>query len=441
MKKQVRKNARAGSGKNEYRVRSKAPEEKKVSTEAIIARQQIIDRLGRLHGYELLYREPGSANRAAEGLDSNKATFTVVLNALNHFGVQELLGGKKGFINIDHESIFSPAIETIPPDKFVLEILEHTEITEELKKRMADLRQEGFVFALDDFVLSKEMIAYFKPLFPLIKIIKVDLVNNSLASMQKKLDVFKKMKKVLLAEKVETLEDYRNMKKLGFNLFQGYFFAKPEVRTTKKLDISQQGVMRIVSQVEKKAETAEIEETFKHYPDLSLNLLKIVNSAAMGVRYRITDIKQALTMLGREKLASWTFLMMYSNAGQMMLSAPLMQFTAVRAKMMSLLVGFFVQNAGRREVDRAFLTGLVSNSHVLLGIELSEIIESLHLNDDITGALLEKKGELGELLNFLERFDLNDHESVEKIMKEKNIKSEDISKAFMESTSWATSLE
>lgn len=409
--------------------------------EAILARQQIIDKHDRLYGYELLYRPIDSnMNVTHDHTASDIATFTVVANLLNDFGVNEILGGKKGFINVDHESIFATALETLPADKIILELLETTIVNRELIGRVNQLYKLGYRFAIDDFVISSQNIEYFRPLFPFTKIIKIDVMANSLEDIEDKIHFFEKEKKQLLAEKVETIEEYEKLKQLGFQFFQGYFFAKPEVKKTKKMSVSQQGIMQVITKVEKRAETNEIEEVFKHYPDLSINLLKLVNSSAMGIPNKIRDIRQALTMLGREKLASWTMLMMYSQ-GSTRFAVPLIQFTAIRARMMSKLISYFKPESKRSDQDRAFLTGLMSNSHILLGIEIDEVINRFNLNDDISDALSKKAGVLGTLLTFVEHFDKNDFEEIQVQMSKVGISPDLLHGVFLDSARWASQLQ
>ena len=202
-----------------------------ISEEIFIGRQPIIDRNQQLYAYELLFRSSRQKN-SADVLDNLAATANVIMHAFADLGVEAALGPYKGFINCDESLLLSDMLEALPSDKIVLEVLETVEVTPEIVERCSELKARGFTIALDDFVKFEDK---FKPLLDLVEIVKVDILPLNLEELQAATQALKQWPLKLLAEKVDSPEQAKLCHDLGYELFQGYYFAKPTIIAGKKV--------------------------------------------------------------------------------------------------------------------------------------------------------------------------------------------------------------
>lgn len=408
-----------------------------LSESVFIGRQPILNQDETVYAYEILYR--ADSNNAAGVSDDLLATSQVLINALIHFGVEKILGAYKGFINTNETIIFSNILSQLNPKKFVIEILETTQVTPELVEKIIEMKAKGFTFALDDFVFSNEMLKYFAPLFPHMSYLKVDLMENDFESLRGKLNLVQKYDMKLLAEKVETRADFSESINLGFTLFQGYFFSKPDVLTTKSIEPERLAVLELVGMMQNDPETDEIEKILRKYPQLTINLLKLINSAAIGARSQITSVRQAIALLGQKQLQHWLLLMLYAGTSSHGHSA-LFESASFRARSMESLVKKIDKN-NRQIVDEAFLVGLLSLMGTLLGESLEKLLDDLNMAPEIRSAILERKGLLGELLTLVEKSELEYAQDLNVHLERLNLNLGDFSQTALESYGWVNEVQ
>ncbi|MCX7897763.1 MAG: EAL domain-containing protein [Rhodocyclaceae bacterium] len=364
-----------------------------MSTEEIyLARQPILDRRHRLVAYELLFR---SGKEAAAGAiqDNLAATAHVIQHAFADLGLEAALGPHRGFLNCDEAMLVSDMVEILPREKIVLEILETVEPTPTIVERCRDLAAQGFTLALDDFT---EVEKKWQPLLPSIAIVKVDLqplTPEALAHVSREL---MRWPVQLLAEKVDHREQAERCLSLGYSFFQGYYFARPTLLAGKKLAASQLVLMRLLTLVLEDADTAQIEAVFKEEPGLAMNLLRLVNSVALGLTIKVTSLRHALAVLGRRQLQRWLQILLYAGASQEGVTSPLLSMAALRGRFMELIAA----EIGRDQefADHAFMTGVLSLMPAVMNVPLPELLKGLRLPDDIVVALLDAEGDLGQLL-------------------------------------------
>lgn len=375
------------------------------SEEIFIGRQPILDRQHRLFAYELLFRS-GEQKNAANVQDDLGATANVINRAFAELGVEQALGPYKGFINCDADLLLSDMLEILPTDKIVLEVLETVEITPEIVARCTELKARGFTLALDDFVDYADK---WKPLLDLIEIVKVDLMPLSRAQLAEVTGQLKRWPLSLLAEKVDSREQAEHCHALGYHLFQGYYFAKPAIISGKKLGHSQLALLRLLGLVIEDAETTVLEGIFKQEPGLAMNLMRLTNSVATGVRTKITSLRHAITALGRHQLQRWLQLLLYTNptGKDGNVASPLLQLAATRGRFLELLAGKLRPGAREFE-DHAFMTGIMSLMPTLMGAPLEEILKSIQLSADVQEALEQKSGQLGIMLHLSEALEAGD---------------------------------
>jgi EAL and modified HD-GYP domain-containing signal transduction protein len=379
-----------------------------VGDEIFIGRQPILDRQHQLFAYELLFRSGGQKNEA-NVQDDLGATANVINHAFAELGIEQALGPYKGFINCDTSLLLSDMLEILPTDKIVLEVLETVEVTPQIIERCAELKARGFTLALDDFVNYEDK---WKPLLDLIEIVKVDLMPLSREQLAEVTGQLKRWPISLLAEKVDSREQAEHCHDLGYHLFQGYYFARPAIIAGKKLGHSQLALVRLLGLVLEDAETVILEGVFKHEPGLAMNLMRLTNSVATGVRTKVTSLRHAITVLGRRQLQRWLQLLLYTNpAGKDgNVASPLLQLAATRGRFLELLAGKLKPGAREFE-DHAFMTGIMSLMPTLMGAPLEEILKGIPLAADVHEALEQKNGQLGIMLNLTEALEASDGEA------------------------------
>jgi len=406
-----------------------------VEEKFFLGRQPILDRTQQIVGFELLFRSPESLH-AANILDVQAASASVIVNALTQFGIQDVLGRHKGFFNVTREVLMSDAVELLPKNRVVIELLESIVADQEVLERCRSLKALGFSLALDDHVYSPG----FHDIYGLVDIVKVDVLETPAQDVPGMVDKLRKWPLTLLAEKVEHAEHYKFCSELGFDLFQGYYFARPVVLRQKKIDIGKITMMQLMKQVMADADWAEIEETFKQNPGLTYNLLRLVNSVAMGLRVRIKTLRHALTVLGMEQLKRWITLALYTVNDSNGVHSPLLEMAATRGKLMELLVLAARGRAGSELADQGFMVGILSLIDVLFEDSMAELIGKLNLVENVKSALLHRDGDLGALLELAEMLEQADFPAVSDQLEQCDLTLDQLLSAQLETFSWADKL-
>ena len=369
-----------------------------------LGRQPILDRNQQLFAYELLFRSAGAdQGNFASFIDGNQATATVIVNAFSEFSLADALGPYQGFIKVDLGLLFSDLINALPPHAVVLEILDTVPQTPETIARCEQLRQAGYILATH--VRPEALDLDGKPLLKIAEVIKVDVSRVEPERLRQLAPALKCLRKTLLAEKVENNTQMRLCHELGFDLFQGYYFARPTVIEGKRLQSSETALLRLLGLISQDADTAAIEAVFKQEPVLTINLLRLTNSAGSGLATRITSLRHAITLLGRRQLLRWLQLLLYSGASSSAPAvSPLLQLAATRGRLMELLVDRTpdVRQCGRDLVDQAFMVGILSLMPALLGTGAGTVLAQLPLAAPVHDALGERRGVLGDLLTLVE---------------------------------------
>ncbi len=369
-----------------------------LSNEVFIGRQPILDRSQQIVAYELLFRRSHQRN-CAEVYDHLAATAKVIMHAFADLGIEAALGPYKGFINCDEAMLLSDLLEALPPDKIVIEILETVEATPAILERCTELKARGFSFALDDF--GKGEAQYNKQLLDLVEIVKVDVLAVAEADLYEVTRSLQKWPLRLLAEKVDSRKQASICHDLDYELFQGYYFGKPMIVAGKKLGRSQLALIRLLGLVLEDAQTPELEKVLKQEPGLTMNLMRLTNSAAAGARTKVSSLSHAVMLLGGRQLQRWLQLLMYSDPASGSGANPLMQLAATRGMLMELLAGK-LKPGDQQAADLAFMTGIMSLMPTLMSVPMEEILCSINLDNDVREALESRRGSLGAMLNLTE---------------------------------------
>jgi EAL and modified HD-GYP domain-containing signal transduction protein len=405
------------------------------SEKFFLGRQPILDRNQEIVGYELLFRSADMDHAVFESY--SHASSNVITHALASFGMHEVLGGKFGFINVHLGLLLSEMLELLPIGQTVLELLEVIQIDDQVIERCKELKEMGFVLALDDheFDASNSEIYY------VVDIIKIDILLTGMEALPDVVRQLRKFPVKLLAEKVETVEQFQICYDLGFDLFQGYFFARPVVLNRRKIDVSGLALLKLLQQLTMGASIEMIEMTFKEYPGLSYNLLKLVNSVALGMREKIKTLRHAILMLGINHLRRWTQLSLFAGHDSRSMNHPLLEMAAVRGRLMEIMLK---QVSGRaasdEQAEAAFMVGILSLLDVLFETPMEEIISNLNLNDDVSAALLNREGRLGSMLKLTEKLEVTDFEAVNIMLGECGVSLDQLLTAQLEAFNWRSSI-
>ena len=367
----------------------------------LIGRQPILDRDERITAYELLFRSPGEDR--ANIVDPVAATATVILGTLSGFGVEQILGEHQGFVNVDQTLLFDDALELLPRESVVLELLESVRPTQDVVWRCEQLRARGWKMALDDHEYAPE----FEPLYPLVDVVKIDLTVSSPETIRAGLEQLRRYPMRLLAEKVETRQQFQDCYDLGFNLFQGYYFARPVTMKHNRIDEGAVTLLRLLRLLMDDADISEIEAAFRASPpSLTYNLLTLVNSVSFGLPQRIGTVRQAIAMLGRQQMRRWVKLALFGASGEQGLDNPLLDLAAVRATFMEQLARHHPALGRVRDApDRAFMVGILSLLDKLYGVPIDDLVRRLRLTEDVSSALVRREGPFGGLLSLVEQME------------------------------------
>jgi EAL and modified HD-GYP domain-containing signal transduction protein len=361
-----------------------------------LGRQPILDRNQALFGYQLLFRDAQGGN--SHGGSALSATAAVIAHA-GQLGLDKAIGDAQAFIGVDSAVIEGDMFAFLPREKVVLALAESVDASAPLLERMAELAGHGYRFALEGV---REATPNLERLLPFTDFVKIDTRGIAEPALLQLTMHLRRVDKQLVAEKVETRAAYDSCRELGFDYFQGHYFAKPTTISGRKLTPSQLALLELMKLVSSEAENIEIERAVKRDVTLALNLLRLVNTPAVGMRQRIDSVSQALIVLGRRQLQRWLQIMLYADPGQRGHSAsPLLMLATTRGRLLELLAKR-LRPSQRNVADVAFTVGIMSLMDALFGIPMSEIVTQIPVIDEVAAALTHRTGFFGELLRLAE---------------------------------------
>ena len=374
-----------------------------LTRELFLGRQPILDRDQNLAAFELLFRS-GHYN-GARVEDDVFASATVINHAFSELGVETVLGKYPGFINLSAPLIMSEVIELLPKDRVVLEILEHVRITDPLVQRCKALKGMGFTLALDDFTGREDE---YRPLLEVVDIVKVDIQGMDDATLARTTASLKELKVKLLAEKVDTREQADRCIGLGYELFQGYYFARPSVITGKRLTDADTALVQLLRVVLNNDDADGVDAVLRDHPQLAASLSRLAREVTAGDSVSGPTVRRP---------RRWLPLLAYmlGSAPGAGFPSPLLILAATRGKLMELLARA-LRPSDRGFQERAFLTGALSLVNALLGLPMSEILGSIPLTPDVRSALQERGGEAGALLTLAEALEESDLQGIERAL-------------------------
>ncbi len=396
-----------------------------------IGRQPIMDSKQKIIGYELFFRHSAEAQGAVIE-DNFKACQSVLVNTIGQMDIKWLLGDKQAFINVNELMLKSEFLELMSPQRTVLELLRSVPVSEEVVERCKTLRALGYKIALDNPQLSEDS----APLVECADFIKIDIQTVKPAELDWVFVKYNKGSVKLVAEKVETAEQFETCKETGFKLFQGYYFSRPETLTAKVINASFDSVLTILNKVSQDSDNSDIESGFKRDAALSFKLLRYINSVGFGLSCEVQSISHALTILGRNQLYRWLTLLMVT-AGENSTPPALMKTSITRGRLTELLGESYFEKKDR---DNLFIVGVFSLLDAILKMPIEQALEKIQLPEPITDALLKREGVYGPFLQLTEACEDADSTRILELAEELQMDSAKVNECHMSALAWVETL-
>lgn len=401
----------------------------------LFARQPIFNRADVVYGYELLYRDVGTT--AYAGTDGDAATSNVMIASFLSMGINELSGKRKAFINFTENMLLLEVATLFPKDQIVVEILEDVQPTEAVVDACRKLKEQGYTIALDDFIFRPG----YDALIELADIIKVDfMLLQSEFDREFVVKHFGNGHIQFLAEKVETREDYQMAVDIGYTLFQGYYFSKPVIESSKGIPPSKMNHMNLIKHLEgQDPEFEEIASIIEKDVAFTYEILKIANTSYYYRGSKITSVRQAAVMLGLDELKKWAFITMFRKIGGRGQDA-IVNLSVQRAKALELLA----QRLGLEDHRMEFFTlGMMSMIDVLTGAPMETLLLELPLTEEAKKILLGKfnGSKLSVCYKLILAYEKGDWDLLFDYSKKYAINVEDVAQAYFNAVLWTNDFD
>ena len=392
-----------------------------------IARQPIFTPKEKVYGYEILYRE--SSENKFKDTEPDKATTNVLLNTFESFGPQIITNEKLAFINFTESLLKENIADLFPKEYLVVELKLSTLQKEDNFNHLDNLKKNNYKISIDNFHLdfNEALITKYAD------ILKIDFYKFEKDDIVKIANTFKNKNVKLLAEKLETQEDFKLAKDLGFDLFQGYFFKKPEILLTQNLAPLKISYLQLLIKLnEDELDLIELSNIISRDLGLTYRLLKMVNTLSFSLRREVDSVKDALILLGDIKTRKWISVIVLTELSN---DRPeeLVRTSLVRAKFAELLSS---KAKMENKSDVLFLSGLFSMIDVILNKPLEDILKELNISKEVKDSLLDEDDKLYKFLNLIISYEKGNWEEVSEIGKAFNLNTEDISDCYMNSLAW-----
>ena len=399
--------------------------------DVFVARQPIFNTHKKIYAYELLFRT-GMSN-AFPDLDGETATSSLLSSSFFTVGIEKISGGKMAFINFTEELLLQGTPTMFPAKSIMVEVLEDVNPSEAVNEACFSLIEEGYSLALDDFVFSEEWL----PLVKAAKVIKIDFMLTSMDDIEEIVATVAPYKCKLLAEKIETYEEFQQAVKMGFEYFQGYFFAKPEILKNKDIGSSQLTMLQLITEVNRaNYDPDNLEVLINQDVSVSYKLLKYLNSAYYSRLSPISSIKQAIAYLGERGIRQFVSLIATSKLSE---DKPdeLIRTSIIRARFLEQIA----QALGKKNDSDYFMLGLFSCIDAMLDNSMEYLMEQLPLTSEVKNALIFRIGDMHTFLRAIECYEMGDFINFSKIIELLGIETDKITDFYLDAVTWADSYQ
>lgn len=396
--------------------------------DVFVARQAVFNKHNQVVAYELLFRD--SAENCFPNVEDKVATAKLICDNQLNQGLSYITGGRKALVNFGEQSLKERLADFLPNDKVVIEILENVTPDDEHYKLVNELFHKGFRLALDDFKYEPRWEKFLK----LVRLIKFDLRHSSFEEIDQTMELLRKYPKIkYLAEKVETQAEYEQAKQRGFEFFQGYYFAKPQMVAQKDCSSRSPLVMAIYAEALKPhLNLSALADIFNQDTGLAYKLLRFINSGLFPLQERIDSIKQALVYLGEERVRRFVALIVTAHISHEK-PLELTRLSSVRARFCELIAKRYFPAM----TSSAFLVGLFSLIDAMLDRPMDKIVDSLPFPDEIAQALTGENNTLFYILELVKAYESGSWWAMQKACQPLNISDKDLPGMHSSAITWS----
>jgi EAL and modified HD-GYP domain-containing signal transduction protein len=359
-----------------------------------LGRQPIVDGNANTCAYEILYRDKSQESNMSS---DRHASASVINNVLNSFGTKELLGKHRAFINIDEKFLMHDIIFTIPSEFFIFSLFNDIAITDKTRERIQQLKSKGYQLCIND--MKVESVENYASVLKEITYVKISFEKEVPENTKELIKLLKNYGIIVIGTKIETIQSYQYAKENGCEWFEGYFFAAPKIVEKASYQPSQLHILKLYNLLLQDTNIDEITKEFEQNHELTVNLLQFINSGYFSFKNRISSIHHVLMLVGRVPLSQWLMLMIYSKSVSKddNSKSPLMLMVKNRTELMQNILKSIKPDARSNMLGEAYFIGVISLISAILGVELSTILEDLHVSDEVKNAVLLDEGILGEI--------------------------------------------
>ena len=398
-----------------------------------IARQPIFDNQMRVYAYELLHRFNDEKNTAGDIRDPDRASSETMMTSFHSIGIEKITGGKRAFVNFTERLLETGVATLFPSEYLVVEVLENVQPTESVLTACRQLKRDGYLLALDDFVLKDEL----RPLLSLADIIKIDWLHTPMEDIPALVSSLKEFSLLLLAEKIETKEAYHTAASMGFTLFQGYFFSKPTILHKKKAEPLKAHYLQLIRLAQHEdAEFSALARIIRRDAVLTYRLLRLVNSVYFGMQYEVNDIQNALAILGLKEIRKWISLLVMMGVCADK-TDELVSISLIRGRVLEL---YCLSYLSPSDAGNYFMIGLFSLLDVILDSHMDEVMSELSVPLEVSRSLTVGQGTAADLLRLLADYERGRWDAAREHCDRLRLSTEDMSKLYLEAVLWCGEL-
>ncbi len=397
-----------------------------------IARQPILNVSQKLYAYELLYR--GRHGYTLDKVSGERATASLLSSTFLTQGIEKISRHRPCFINFTQDLLVKQLPAAFPKTQIVVEILEDVKPEKAVIEACRSLSEKGYTIALDDFVYDRTL----EPLIELAHIIKIDVRLTPLDTILQTLNKLSRHNVKLLAEKVETRDEFDKACKLGFRYFQGYFFSRPEQLKVKELNAVKVNLINLLAEVsQKKTDINRLHKIMSVDIAMSYKLLRFLNSAYFYRLQKVKDVKHAIAYLGEKELRRFILLVLISELATEK-PGELVRMALIRAKFCELLAE---GSAFKQSSLEFFLMGLFSFLDSMLNVSMQEVTEKLPLSENVKNALLHNSGPFALFLNLATAYERNQDKTLTRLIRELNLQEDEVLQKYIIAVTYSNGLQ
>ena len=362
--------------------------------------------------------------------DQDAATLGVIADGLV-LASQGLAPDKRMLINFPRQLLLDDAAFALPSQQCVVEVLEDVDPDPEVLEALSRLKKAGYKLAMDDYAGEEK----FEPFLRIVDFVKVDIPQLDTARIKDVAANLQRYGNVLLAEKVETLKVFELTRSLGFTLFQGYFFCRPEVLSGKKISTSRIAKVQLLRELSRDDfEVADLSRFIGADMSLSYRLLRYINSASFSLPNKIESIQQAVVLLGRKQLAQWLRVVVMADLSSNSLTSELAYTSAKRARFLELIGE---NEPGVRHLPESmFLLGLFSLLDAMMGTSMEKLLEELPLEDELVQALAGESNSMRHWLDMVIELEMGNWLNLDNLLADHGLDPSHAARYHAEAMAW-----